>query len=792
MEAERERRARLDRNAPVLAKWLWLLFWLVIPSVFSNILTMDTVAGAFPTAGVVGNVLAFLISLAYGVLLWQLREAAGRYRTAALCYLAGGIISGVLLLPAIPEGNWLWWLLSLPVMVLELCAAYQEFYAHAEVLEELDPELAGKWRLLWKWWIGLLLGLFGCIFLALISAILGLLAMLADQIFNWTYSDEQSAKENWNGDPNQNPYAALPQMVMLTYKVPDSITNVATNEGYDEFDINEFFRAECEDKNKPETARFVYEDYVQNWLKMIQGNYMPVDGLKLGAERPPMPFSDTTLLNVLSHTLWFLPNVASCYAMYNLLRQKQNNFFNDYKIIVCAGTKAGIGIDALAPVLNAMGDPLKTKTITLSCGKLTTGITVRPWAGVFMLRNLKSPETYFQTAFRVQSPWETKDEHGNRVIVKKECYVFDFALERALRQISDYSCRLKVDDTSPEQKVSEFINFLPILAFDGSSMNQISAQDILDITYAGTSATLLAKRWQTALLVHVDNDTLKKLQSSQDALSALMNIEGFRSLNSEIQTIINHSEKVKKLKKEKGDNLTKQEKKELTEDEKKAKSLRKQVQENLLKLAARIPVFMYLTDYREQTIKDVITQIEPELFKKVTGLSVKDFDILCSIGLFDPEKMNQGIFGFRKYESSSLNYTGIDKHEGEAVGGWDTVLRREEYEMLYSKQQATVTDLTDSIAFAIETEPTTESTASDKNDTAAEKSVEIKKQEEPQIDWENILADVGVGTVVKHKMFGDGTVIKIYDKKKYINVKFQKGEKRFIFPDAFVNGFLTL
>ena len=182
MEAERERRVRLDRNAPVLAKWLWLLFWLVIPSVFSNILTMDTVAGAFPTGGIVGNVLAFLISLAYGVLLWQLREVADRYRTAALCYLAGGIISGVLLLPAIPEGNWLWWLLSLPVMVLELCATYQEFYAHAEVLEELDPELAGKWRLLWKWWIGLLLGLFGCIFLALISAILGLLVLLADAI----------------------------------------------------------------------------------------------------------------------------------------------------------------------------------------------------------------------------------------------------------------------------------------------------------------------------------------------------------------------------------------------------------------------------------------------------------------------------------------------------------------------------------------------------------------------------------------------------------------------------------
>ncbi|MDD7186793.1 MAG: GIY-YIG nuclease family protein [Clostridia bacterium] len=509
---------------------------------------------------------------------------------------------------------------------------------------------------------------------------------LEDQIFNWTYSDEQSAKEKWDNSLGENPYAALPKMVMLTYKVPDSITaNAAINEGYDEFDINVFFKAEPKEKGRAETSEFVYEDDVQKWLRMIQGNYMPADGLKLGAERPPMPFSDVTLQSVLSHTLWFLPNVASCYAMSNLLRKKQNNFFDDYKIIVCAGTKAGVGIEALTPVLNAMGDPLKTKTITLSCGKLTTGVTVRPWSGVFMLRNLKSPETYFQTAFRVQSPWEIINDKGDREVIKKECYIFDFALERALEQISDYSCRLKVDDTSPEQKVAEFIAFLPVLAFDGSSMNVINAQDILDITYAGTSATLLAKRWQTALLVRVDNDTLNKLKRSPEALDALMRIEGFRSLNDEIQTIINRSEKVKKLKKEKGDELSVAEKKELTAEEKEAKSLRKKVQENLLKLAARIPAFMYLTDYREQTIKDVITQIEPELFKKVTGLTVKDFDTLCSIGLFDSEKMNQGIFGFRKYENSSLSYTGIDKHDGESVGGWDTVLRREEYETLYGR-----------------------------------------------------------------------------------------------------------
>lgn len=622
---------------------------------------------------------------------------------------------------------------------------------------------------------------------------------LEDQVFNWTYSDEQAAKENWDKSLGENPYEALPKMVMLTYKVPDSITaNVAINEGYDEFDINEFFRAEVTEKGKVETAHFVYEDDVQKWLKMIQESYMPVDGLKLGAERPPMPFSDTTLLNVLSHTLWFLPNVASCYAMYNLLRQKQNNFFDDYKIIVCAGTKAGIGLDALAPVKAAMGDPLVTKTITLSCGKLTTGVTVRPWAGVFMLRNLNSPETYFQTAFRVQSPWEIVNDNGDKEVIKKECYVFDFALERALHQISDYSCRLKMDDVSPEQKVAEFISFLPVLAFDGSSMNRIDAQDILDITYAGTSATLLAKRWQTALLVHVDNDTLKRLQNNPEAMDALNNIEGFRALNAEIQTIINRSEKVKKLKKEKGDNLTPQEKKELTEDEKKAKSLRKQVQENLLKLAARIPAFMYLTDYREQTIKDVITQIEPELFKKVTGLSVKDFDILCSIGLFDSEKMNQGIFGFRKYENSSLSYTGIDKHAGESVGGWDTVLRREEYEELYGKQQATMTDFEEILIpekyRAEKSGKTAENeiaaTVTDNAYASAQKQDEEKLAAEKAL--KEMLAKVQVGITVTHKKFGDGVVVWIDSAKKYLRVKFDAGEKQFVFPDAFLMKFLEV
>ena len=274
---------------------------------------------------------------------------------------------------------------------------------------------------------------------------------IEEQIFNWTYSDEQRAKAEWKG--SGNPYLALPRMVMLTYRMPDEIQEVAKQGEFDEFDLNLFFAAE----GKSENARFKYENEVQKWLDLIRGGYLPasVDDLKLGQDkRPPMPFSDTRLLNVLSHTLWFLPNVASCFAMANLLKQRQNKFYHDYKVIVCAGTAAGIGLDALHPVQANMGDPLETKTITLTCGKLTTGVTVKPWTGIFMLRNLKSPETYFQAAFHVQSPWEVKNEEGSKNIMKNECYVFDFALDRALRQISDYSCRLDIEKLFYNQQSS--------------------------------------------------------------------------------------------------------------------------------------------------------------------------------------------------------------------------------------------------------------------------------------------------------------------------------------------------
>ena len=504
---------------------------------------------------------------------------------------------------------------------------------------------------------------------------------IEQQIYNWTYSDEQKAKKNWNSRSMKNPYISLPRVIMLTYKLPEEIRVVSEDE-YEYFDLNEFFATKGNDKN----ATFVNKEYVQQWVDFICGNYkggIYNDVKNYNGQKSSVPFSNENLIDTLRHTFWFLPKVDSCYAMRNLLQEPQNSFFNDYKIIVAAGNQAGMGVDAIVPVKEAMAspDPLSTKSITLSCGKLTTGVTIKPWTGIFILRNLNSPETYFQAAFRVQSPWAIKNTEmspsENTEVLKNECYVFDFSPNRALKQIADYSCRLSLDEDNPETKVQEFIKYMPILAYEDGKMFQMHAEAILDVSLSGTSASLLARRWESARLVNVDDDTLQRLLNCPEALEALKKIEGFRNLNADLENIINKGKAIKKQKKE-GSKKTKHD----SDEEKEYKSLRKELQEKLIRFAARIPVFMYLTDYREKCLKDIILKLEPGLFKKVTGLEIEDFDLLLSLGVFNGQLMNDAIYKFKQYEDSSLDYAGICKHDESYIGGFDTVVSREEYEML--------------------------------------------------------------------------------------------------------------
>jgi T5orf172 domain len=506
---------------------------------------------------------------------------------------------------------------------------------------------------------------------------------IEEQIFNWTYTDEQRAKEEFASEnpAKRNPYGALPQMRLLTYQMPDELVAIASAGEFDEFDLNAFFEASGEGKK----AKFKHKTDVQKWLDIIRGQYAPraVESLKTGT-RPPFPYSDVRLLPYLQHSFWFLPNVAACHAMANLLAEKHNTFWHEYKVITAAGASAGIGLEALPPVRKAIGSGFASKSITLSCGKLTTGVTVSQWSSILMLRNLKSPETYFQAAFRVQSPWSIKNPNGDNPneeeILKPVCFVFDFAPTRALRQLSEYGIGLSPNEPNPESAVRDLVSFLPVLAYDGANMTQIDAGGILDIAMAGTTGTLLARKWESALLVNVDNVTLRRVLDNPDAMAAVERIEGWRALGDNIiETIINKGDKIKKLKnkaQEKG--LSAKEQKELSDEEREFKSKRKLVQEKLIKFATRIPAFMYLTDFRENTLQDVITKIEPDLFHTVTGLTVKDFHLLVKLRVFNTEQMNQAVFAFRRYEDASLRYTGIESHKGLThVGLYDTVVAKE-------------------------------------------------------------------------------------------------------------------
>jgi hypothetical protein len=502
-----------------------------------------------------------------------------------------------------------------------------------------------------------------------------------DQIFNWTYADEQRAKKLWAGK-DQNPYSELPQIVMMTYQMPDSLRKIAQIGEFNEFDLNTFFKARKDDRGE---WVFERENDVQKFLNIIRGIDLDVAvENKMDHKRPALPFEDVRLLSTLTHTFWFLPSVGSCCAMESLLNR--DSFFRGYKVIRAAGGDTPGGDEAVGPVLEAIGDGIETRTITLSCGKLATGVTVRPWSGVLFLRNTESPETYFQTAFRAQNPWVLPrlDNPREREIIKPVCYLLDFAPSRALKLMANYSNELGGvnDSRSAEKRLEEFIEFLPVLCYDGISMTKLDATAILDISTYGTASTMLAKRWQAAKLVDVTNVVLEKVLNAPDIMAALEKIEDFRTLRGDLTKVINSERDLKKSKKERAESGEEPDaavKKKEAAEEKENRGFKKILREKLLKFVARIPVFMYLTDYREERLIDVIRNLEPELFTKVTGLTIQDFDRMCEVGVFNQNELNQAIFMFRRFEDSSLIYAGgRSLSVNDEVGGFDMVLSRGE------------------------------------------------------------------------------------------------------------------
>ncbi len=502
-----------------------------------------------------------------------------------------------------------------------------------------------------------------------------------DQIFNWTYVDEQREKELWEGDGN--PYIDLPQMRMYAYEMGASATKWAEDGEFNGFSLSEYFRARKADSNsksrKVKGGSYVFDDptRVSEFLAMLRGKLteqMKAQVLGGSGKKAPFPYESHDFTKAIKHSVWYMADVAACFAMRDMLQA--HPYFKGFEIVVAAGSGAGMGAAAKPPVVQAIdraSKQHKSGSITLSCGKLMTGVTIREWGAILMLRSLKAPESYFQAAFRVQSPWSYREPDGSVVVLKDPVLVFEFDPNRALGLVAEYGLKLRTGDTTPQQAIGELMNYLPIFQFSGGAMLQLDAVDVLNIATTGVGASALARRWNDPLLVEVNEHTLSALLDQPELLEALEQIEDFRNLANMAAQVVTSTPKLKKAEREKG-------KKNLDDDEKKEKkesnSVKKQIREKLQKFLAKIPVFMYVTDFREEALKDVIESLDKDLFTRVTGLTVEDFRLLNKIGVFNASQMDAAIWQFRSFEIASLHYADVDGVGGlhGKIGLWDTTV----------------------------------------------------------------------------------------------------------------------
>lgn len=290
-----------------------------------------------------------------------------------------------------------------------------------------------------------------------------------NQVFTWDYVMEQEAKYNWEIDnPDEpNPYEMLPKMNMYTFELQEKFTDKAFVNIEDKaFNFMEFFRTK-------DNGKFVYEDKIIAFL----------DEITKDNSKNNYPYSNDRFRNNLRHTLWLLPSVASCKALKELM--DTHSTFKKYAIInivddgVADDRENGASESDLERVRTFITDkPYKTKTITLTVRKLTTGVNIPEWTGIVFLNNTNSPSSYLQAAFRAQTPFSNK-EMG----MKTNAYIFDFAPDRALTIMTD-AAKLNSGvgkKTTPVQKeqMQKFLNFLPILGEKGNGMAVYNVDSLL-------------------------------------------------------------------------------------------------------------------------------------------------------------------------------------------------------------------------------------------------------------------------------------------------------------------------
>ncbi|WP_407401057.1 Eco57I restriction-modification methylase domain-containing protein [Sodaliphilus sp.] len=530
-----------------------------------------------------------------------------------------------------------------------------------------------------------------------------------DEVYTWDYVMEQEAKQRWElehfGDPN--PYAGLPRLNIFTFDLGKMVGEYADVEDR-AFNFKEFFRTWTGDPGRDHVdmpnasleGRFVHESDVKHFLDLIV-KYDPESNY---------PYSTIEYRKNFRHSLWMLPGVKEARALSALLQQ--HKVFSQFNIINVAGDgdEEAESDEALKMVENAMGKkPEDTYTITLSCGRLTTGVTVRPWTAVFMLAGSAQTDAkaYMQTIFRVQSPYQTPS--GKR---KEECFVFDFAPDRTLKVIAKVAhvtaTKGKIQSSDDKAVMGRFLNFCPIIGYNGTRMDRLDVNGMLEQLKRVYVDRVVKQGFEDS---HLYNDNLLKLNDVELKLFADLKREiGSTSANHNTSDVDINKQGLTDEQYEQVVKASRKKKKELTEEEKQLLEELKEKKKNrsnaisiLRGISIRFPLLIYgaeLTNEDDEVTIDNFAQLiddqswsefmpkgvtkerfaqfvkyyDPDIFR-AAGRQIRDMARAAdTLAPTERVKRISAIFScFRNPDKETVltPWRVVNMHISDTLGGWD-------------------------------------------------------------------------------------------------------------------------
>lgn len=420
-----------------------------------------------------------------------------------------------------------------------------------------------------------------------------------EEIYTWDYVMEQRAKAEWDlthpGD--HNPYAGLPRLNIYTYDLGRLMNEFADEDIA--FNFREFFRTN-------DDGDFVHKKHVENFLNLLTKT----------DEKSMYPFANKCYRDIFRHTLWMVPGVKSAKALSAMLRNHPVFGLFDVVNVAGDGDEEEANEEALRKVEKAIGpDPDKTRTITLSCGRLTTGVSVKPWTGVFMLSGSfnTAASAYMQTIFRVQTPATINGR------VKEDCYVFDFAPDRTLKVLAEtakISTKAGKQSGSDRQQLGEFLNFCPIISIEGSQMKQLNTEHMLQQLKRVYVERVVQHGFEDSYLYN--DDMLRSLSNQEIKEFADLKAKiGSTKASTKSNDITVNNQGLTKEEREEKEKLEKKKKKELTDEEKKRleelkkkRELRDNAVSILRGISIRMPLLIYGAELKDENLAITIDNFE--------------------------------------------------------------------------------------------------------------------------------------------------------------------------------------